>query len=125
MSPTMRRADAEALLFDTVEVVDPATGAPAHEGDVGEMVITDFYRRANVDLFMIDYRGFGQSNDRNQGSYDRSSQGQGSHDRSQGQGSYQAQDRGYGGGMSSYNDRDRGYGERIGVHQHTLLDSFH
>ena len=28
MSPTMRRADAEALLFDTVEVVDPATGAP-------------------------------------------------------------------------------------------------
>jgi phenylacetate-CoA ligase len=29
-----------------VEVVDPATGAPARDGDVGEMVITDFYRRA-------------------------------------------------------------------------------
>jgi phenylacetate-coenzyme A ligase PaaK-like adenylate-forming protein len=29
-----------------VEVIDPATGAPAREGDVGEMVITDFYRRA-------------------------------------------------------------------------------
>jgi phenylacetate-CoA ligase len=29
-----------------VEVIDPATGAPAHEGDVGEMVITDFYRHA-------------------------------------------------------------------------------
>ncbi|MDO8376841.1 MAG: hypothetical protein Q7S91_06565 [Aquabacterium sp.] len=29
-----------------VEVVDPATGAPAGDGEVGEMVITDFYRRA-------------------------------------------------------------------------------
>lgn len=29
-----------------VEVIDPATGAPARDGDVGEMVITDFYRRA-------------------------------------------------------------------------------
>jgi phenylacetate-CoA ligase len=29
-----------------VEVVDPATGAPARDGEVGEMVITDFYRRA-------------------------------------------------------------------------------
>jgi len=29
-----------------VEVIDPATGATARDGDVGEMVITDFYRRA-------------------------------------------------------------------------------
>lgn len=33
-----------------VEVIDPATGAPAREGEVGEMVITDFYRRATPHL---------------------------------------------------------------------------
>jgi phenylacetate-CoA ligase len=33
-----------------VEVIDPATGAPAREGAVGEMVITDFYRRATPHL---------------------------------------------------------------------------
>ncbi|WP_418319750.1 phenylacetate--CoA ligase family protein [Piscinibacter sakaiensis] len=29
-----------------VEVIDPTSGAPVGEGDVGEMVITDYYRRA-------------------------------------------------------------------------------
>lgn len=33
-----------------VEVIDPATGAPAPDGAVGEMVITDFYRRATPHL---------------------------------------------------------------------------
>lgn len=33
-----------------VEVIAPATGAPAREGEVGEMVITDFYRRATPHL---------------------------------------------------------------------------
>jgi phenylacetate-coenzyme A ligase PaaK-like adenylate-forming protein len=33
-----------------VEVIDPATGAPERDGAVGEMVITDFYRRATPHL---------------------------------------------------------------------------
>lgn len=33
-----------------VEIVDPDTGVPVSEGEIGEMVITDFYRRATPHL---------------------------------------------------------------------------